>query len=562
MKKRKFLLLVLLVIFAYGVLLNSGLIEQKASSDSQTRNFVLREEGQISNIEWNNNLSDEQLVVWNDESNVPMLDEEIFGAAESTQSDENRQTIGKDILEEATASETISPSKTPEKGNSSSVQPDKTPESASGTKTNTTLESKPDVKPGTTPENKPSVEPSVPETTPEVSIPSEAPQKELVRQGEYDQRVIPDKFNTGCKNVGSLMKINEAMVVDGVEYSMGDNGNTVVIDLQYRNQSIADDVVIRNVDFSGKKFAIRHSPQTAKRFTFENCKFDEANTTVGRDLTSVIFKSCSFIRFYGSNSTFYNCSFGGSVTDGMNPFSDVHVYNSYFSNFDHDNPSGTHSDAIQIYGKEGIDAENISFHNCRVEIPIIDGGRNNHINACFMVQLEYSNAKNISFENCIISGGGYSIYAWEKNKGWSLQNVKFSNVVIGNSRKFGNIYPSVAGGVTFDRVRDADTIFVASVWKDGAGKVHLSTTNNTDRDRHLVVETEGGRQEFYLPCKKTQEQNYRSSHGRAPYFNELSIDVEVVPDAVNPGWVICYDKCAGAEKQIRFVNWTGGDVYH
>lgn len=240
----------------------------------------------------------------------------------------------------------------------------------------------------------------------------------------------------------------------------------------------------------------------------------------------------------------------------MNPFRNITVIDSYFCGFPQWNADGTHTDAMQVYGKADIDAVNILFSNCRIEIPVIkEEGRNVLINACLMVALEYSNAQNFLFEDCIINGGGYSIYATDHNGQWKLNNVIFRNISIGRGRLYGSIYPYIADGVTFDNVYDTEQLYVASVWKDSLGKIHLSVTNDTAEDRTLLVVTENGKQEFTIPCKTT------SVTAGAKEYYDLAIDMEIVPADAGSDWVVCYDGEETAENQIRFVNWGYSEVY-
>lgn len=396
----------------------------------------------------------------------------------------------------------------------------------------------------------------MPTSTP-VPTATPVPVLERVTAGEYDYRVIPDKYNTGCS--GSLTKINSACTVDGVAYSLGDNGNTVVIDLFYQevNKELPNEVVIRNKDFSNKKLAIRHASMidTKKIIRFENCMFKDVGLDYSQDNVVYYFVNCSFRNVYGSNATFERCFFGGSGSDGLNPYQNVVVKDSYFGHFPQWNEAGAHTDAMQVYGKADVTAENITFTNCRMETPILDSVSKRSINACFMVQLEYSDAHNFLFEDCIINGGGYSIYAWDKNKGWELDNVVFRNISVGKGRLYGSIYPQISDGVVFDNVYSTEQLYVASVWRDSFGKIHLSVTNDTAEDKFLIVVTENGRQKIFIPCKATAE-----AEGAREYY-DLPIDTEVVTADAGSSWVVCYDGEETAENQIRFVNWGYSEVY-
>ncbi len=413
--------------------------------------------------------------------------------------------------------------------------------------------------PTATPTPRPTATPAptatpVPTATP-LPTATPVPVLERVTAGEYDYREIPDKYNTGCS--GSLAKINSACTVDGVEYSLGNNGTMLVIDWYYRNKDAATDIVIRNVDFSDLDFGIRNaaSVDVQRTVRFENCKFGNVSVEVEQESAQYIFVDCSFVRFQGSNSSFENCFFGGSSGDAMNPFRNITVIDSYFCEFPQWNDNGIHTDAVQVYGKADIDAMNITFSNCRIEIPIIKvDGRKTLINACLAVGMEYSNAQNFLFEDCIINGGGYSIYATKKGD-WVLDDVVFRNISVGKGRLFGEIYPHIADGVVFDNVYSTERLYVASVWRDSLGKIHLSVTNDTAEDKFLIVVTENGRQEIFIPCKATAE-----AEGAREYY-DLPIDIEVVTADAGSNWVVCYDGEETAENQIRFVNWGYSEVY-
>ena len=372
--------------------------------------------------------------------------------------------------------------------------------------------------------------------------------------GYYDYNIIPDSHNTGC--AGSLTKVNTAGTVDGVAYGFGDNGTTLVMDLYYSNvnKNLPEIVIIKDKDFSDYKFAIRHiSMSDVKRVIyFDNCKFAAVTTDVEQEMVEFHFNNCSFVNYYGSQSTFTRCFFGGSGGDGLNPFRNVTVKECYFSEFPQDT-GGNHADGMQVYGKAGIDAENIIFRNCRMEMPII-ASRKGGINACFMVQLEFSTGRNYLFEDCIINGGGYTIYA-RGTRGQEIYDVIFRNISIGRGRLYGEVYPDVSENVVFENKKETTMLYVASVWKDSVGTIHLSVTNDTAEDKTLLVVTESGKQEFLIPCKATAEAN-----GALEYY-DLPIDIDITVADTETDWVVCYDGAEKAENQIRFVNWGSEPVY-
>lgn len=423
----------------------------------------------------------------------------------------------------------------------------------------------PTTRPATTkapvPTMKPSATPMLTEKPKATATPlptaTPAPVYELVNKGYYDHNIIPDKFNTGCCDTSVFEKINSACVEDGVEYNMGDNGNTVVIDLYYRNKDMVNEVIIRNKDFSDKKFAIRHASMidSEKVIRFENCMFKTLALDYTQDNVKYYFTNCSFQNAYGSNATFEQCFFGGSSSDGLNPYQNVVVKNCYFANYPQWNEQGIHTDAMQVYGKADVTAENIRFTNCRIEIPILERTGKRAINACFMVQLEYSNGRNFLFEDCIINGGGYSIYAHAVNGDWTMNNIVFRNISIGGGRLFGNLYPDIDENIVFDNLYDTEKLYVASVWKDSLGRIHLSVSNDTAEDRTLLVVTENGTQTFMIPSKAT------SVAAGAKEYYDLAIDMEIVPADAESSWVVCYDGEETEENQIRYVNWSGENVF-
>ncbi len=453
------------------------------------------------------------------------------------------------VTEMFATEETPTPTATPEP--TSTPEPTVTPVPTSTPEPTATPVPTATPEPTATP--KPTATPTpVPTITPE-------PVCEPVSEGYYDRNVIPDRYNTGC--TGILTKVNSAGTVDGVQYKLGDNGATLVVDMYYSsNKSLGSEIVIKDKDFTDLKFSVRHASMISEKciIRFENCKFSKASTDIDQNNVDFYFTNCTFENFYGSNSTFTDCFFGDSYGDAMNPFKNITVRHCYFAGFPQVVNDGVHTDAMQVYGKADVDAVNIVFTDCRIEIPIIKsmkGQSNGGINACLMVQLEYSNAKNFLFENCIINGGGYSIYAWDKNKGWALEDVVFRNISIGSGHLYNDIYPNIAETVVFEGLHDTEKLYVSSVWKDDAGKIHLYVTNDTAVDKTLLVVTENGTKEIYVPSKTTAEEN------GATMTEELPIDIEVTLEDAEANWIVCYDGTETAENQIRYVNWSGETVY-
>ena len=365
-----------------------------------------------------------------------------------------------------------------------------------------------------------------------------------------DYNIIPDRYNCGAW--GGFIKVLANDTINGIVLQENEGINS--FDFFTRNTDISGEIYFSGYDFSDYIVEIYNSDLIDRDITlvFENCKFFIFRSLSPYPKVKLVFKNCTFNSFYGSCADFTFCKFGGYYRDGLVPYHDVSVRSCYFSNFSSQDPAGAgyHSDGTQIYGKEGILAENIRYEYCRFEIPWIPGA--NAINACFMLQLEFSSGNNISFTNSICNGGGYTIYATAKYKGFEYyRNVVISNISVGQSRKYGSVCPTVAEGVEVSNIIDIGDLYVASVWK-GNGKTHLSVTNDTLQERLLVVYADGVRYEYVIPA---------SSGGRDDYydrFEDYPIDIDICIDS-DCKYVACFDATTGTYNQIRFVTWDGSD---
>ncbi len=377
----------------------------------------------------------------------------------------------------------------------------------------------------------------------------------LISQGYRDINVIPDKYNTGAK--GDLKAVGMAEIIDGIQFAAGNNGTANALDFAYRNKTISGEVVFKNYDFSEWPVVLFNEAKVDRSINikFENCKFSKFTAGKSNALINFEFVNCTFENFNGSNSTFYNCMFTGSYIDGLNPFQNVMVQSCYFSDKTTDDPAGAgvHTDGTQLYGYSGLDLQNIHYDNCRFEIPAIDMGDNAAgVNACIMLQIEFSNAQGLSFTDCVLNGGGYSMYAWSKKGDYTLSDVLFKNIQIGSANTFGAIYPKVGEGVTFEDFSGTDALYVGSVWKS-EGKTFLSVSNDTLIDRMLVVYTDSNEYSYLIPaCPNVEEEKVFANY-------PFDVQVEIPEDCE---YIVCYDASVNNEtEQIRFVNWTDEDVY-
>lgn len=382
---------------------------------------------------------------------------------------------------------------------------------------------------------------------------------ELVKAGERDTMIIPDKYNSGCNEAKIISKVSREGQYGGLNFKEGSGGTVLAVDFVYGNSNVASHVIIQDTDFSDYPVEFRKGDKisSGKEIVFQNCKFDSVRTDDNPGAVKYIFKNCTLTNFGGSNASFSNCYFGGTGGDALNPVQNVEVKDCYISDLARSRDKVVHIDGTQIFGREGLDARDIVFKNCRMEIPDLKKSRSSagcYVNACFMVQLEFSNADNLLFEDCIINGGGYSIYAWTKSTEYELKNVVFRNIQVGNAHQFGNIYHTSAAEVRYDNVSDTDKLYVASVWKESNDKIHLSVSNDTAEERVLLVITENGKQEYKIPaCPKS------STVAIDTDFDEMPFDLNI--EVSGSRWVVCYDGYESADRQIRFVNWSGENVY-
>ena len=375
------------------------------------------------------------------------------------------------------------------------------------------------------------------------------PMRTFTKQ-EEDYNVIPDKYNCGAK--GNLTKVGASELINGIQLQESQGFNA--INFYWVNKDIEGEYFFKSYDFSELAVAIYDAENLKHEVTlvFENCNFSVFRFVSRDPMVNLVFRNCTFNSFCGCCAKFERCKFGGHYEDGIVPFHDVTVENCYFSDFSTQDEGGTglHTDGTQIYGKEGMDAVNIRYEHCRFEAPPILG--TNLVNACMMLQLEYSNGINISFNNCICNGGGYSIYASSKDKGFEYyENVTISNIAVGQSGRFGTIHPKVAEGVVVSNIYDIDSLYVGSIWKEN-GKTHVSVTNDTLQERKLAVNADGVSYEYVIPASRGGNIDHYSR------FEDYPIDQDIIIDS-DCRYVLCFDKTSGEDKQIRLETWDESD---
>lgn len=396
----------------------------------------------------------------------------------------------------------------------------------------------------------------VPTATP-IPTATPVPVLERVTAGEYDYRVIPDKYNTGAK--GTLTTVGLADKVGGITLRAGNNATVNAIDFVYGNGDVSGTIVFENLDFSAYPLVLNNAKGVNRniQLVFRNCKFSSVSFEKEDCSIWSEFEDCTFRSFYGSNATFERCQFGQWCADGMVPFRNISVNNCFFYDMASvATDSNTHIDGTQIYGKEGIDAINIEYNNCRFEIPAIPNTSSSaYVNACIMLQMEYSNADGISFRDCIVNGGGYSIYAWSKTDAYTVQNIYFGNIKIGCAAKYGAIDGRLSSNVNLDEITATDTLYIGSVWKEN-GRTHFSVTNDTNQERVLLIYTDKGVYERKIAaCPLGSEMTSAMSYSRLPF----DLDIVIPEDC---GYAVCFDATIiGHAEQVRYMNWSGQDVF-
>ncbi|MCR5798313.1 MAG: leucine-rich repeat domain-containing protein, partial [Eubacterium sp.] len=424
---------------------------------------------------------------------------------------------------------------------------------------------------------------------------------------QQDRNVIPDKYNTGTKGKLSdfVPVYNSAIKYYTITAKNSKNEDvtlylklsgdevTYYVDFSYaENKKLSGEIILSDLDFAGKNLRTKEEDKLTNNLSlvYQNCKFEYVRTLYPDSRLKSKFYNCSFYNFNGSNAYFERCAFGGQPNDALNPFRNVEVRACYFSNMNHYLPKDTHIDGTQIYGyaelirdengnpildangkrqyKNSLDAKNIKFDNCRYEIPnivyeirpedIVEGEdpKVATVNACLMVQLEYSAGYDIHFNNCIVNGGGYTIYSHAGRIG-TLSDVSFDNIKVGAGRSFGVIYPDIDPDTKINNLDATDSLYVGSVYKED-GILNLSVTNDTARERKLKVITDIGEKNFTLKAGPTDKTLNTPGYET---FDDMPFDCLLQVEG-NPKYAVCFDVTdSNNVKQIRFYNDTDEDVY-
>jgi len=402
-------------------------------------------------------------------------------------------------------------------------------------------------------------------------------QKELITETCRDTIVIPDKYNTGCDNVG-LTAISETGFIGTVLSDDGGNAPKFVYEPEnsrillngYSNGSLAKESIVENYDFSEFGFQTLNSTVLSGERTviFKNCKFDG----ILHDKTSLseinlVFENCTIRGATGSNMTFKNCLFEINNGDAMNIMSNFTVEDCFVVNVtDSASTTGGHVDGVQIYGTTGYDISNVHLNNVRFAMPsYYFEGATTYVNAAIFVKMEQSDGDNILFENIIIdsAGSGAPIYD-DHRSDYVATNMTFRNIVASDEYSTENsstLFYIKRDETVAENCGPSSRLYVSSVWKDDEGKTHIICTNNSVKsDRTLKVVTDKGEYEFVIDRAPSSEELTTNATYQTYRYADMPYDVECIVDE-NVDYVVCYDTDEEAENQIRFMNWSGSPVY-
>lgn len=402
--------------------------------------------------------------------------------------------------------------------------------------------------------------------------------QQTVAKMQQDIRVMPDLYNTGAKEPASGFYVVEngevPCTINGENGILQGNvdATTYALNFEYKQKEMNGTYIFENIDFSKytfRAYALSALKKTNRSisFVFNNCKFKTyTGDRQSYEEFDVVFNDCTFISASGSDITFNRCRFGGGIHDRMNLFVNCYVNDCYIYNpTSLESASGEiHVDGVQIYGTQGIPTENIHFDNCRFEVPaaVYPNAQKTYVNACIMLQTEYSDGNNMSFKNCYLNGGGYSMYV-HGVKGTKISNIVLENLHFGSASLFGNLAPDKPehDHVTWneDTWDNADSIYVGTVQRDDVKKeTYLSVSNDTSQKRYFRAYTSSGKYYDYEIEACLVDRNYKEN---AVLFEDLPFDQQyVIPEYCD--WVVVYDmeptdnSTQSKMRQVRFQNWT------
>lgn len=377
------------------------------------------------------------------------------------------------------------------------------------------------------------------------------------KKGIYDYSPIPDIHNTGCK--GELILWNEHPAFNGVSLTNG---------LLYVTPNIVDKVngVFENIYFDHLCFYINKeaSLYNYDKIIIKNCKFNavledgskkDTNISILKEDVKVECYNCTFT---GTNSAINNnsryflfdhCYAYGHNQDCWKISDNIIIKNCYASQAGLG--KGSHADGIQF-------SNGGKFHieNYRCDAIAINGI--NSYNAGLYIDYESGDIKELTegiAKNIYINGGGHSFYTISK-EGYVLKNVNIENYQYGCSYHFSGY--NNGGNQEYnwfndDTTKPSSTVYVTSVWKEN-NKIKFLVTNYTNENKRLIVKTSNGIKEFTINKCPTYAEYYETytSVEQFPFNIQFEID--------DSDWFVAYDSVESDETQIRFVDFSNGEI--
>jgi len=383
-----------------------------------------------------------------------------------------------------------------------------------------------------------------PNPTPDPNIPTTS-----------DSFVIPDRYNTGIPKGTTLTKfVQGETTIDGV--TTGVSGDALVINFIWNGNRHTNTRIIENIDFTNypslRIYTGGEEITDDIIFIFKNCKFNSIGVGWNMwDSVKFYFYDSEIQSFGASNAEFHRCYFGGGPGDTMNPFKNVSVYNSYFTNNTPLFADGTHMDGIHTFGSNNSAAatsliHNLHFYDSRIETPYILTQKENgeystgYVNASIMFAPEFNDADDVSFENMWVNGGGYTIYGGSATN--QITNITMKDIHVGYGHIYGIMYPNRKpenGVVNTINVEHYDKLIAGSVWKED-GKTHISISNDTTIERTLTCKTNNNTYTRTINAHPVITKANAKDHT----FATLPYDLDIVFDD-DASYLQCYDTTDG-----------------
>lgn len=348
----------------------------------------------------------------------------------------------------------------------------------------------------------------------------------------------PDRFNTGCDE-----RLLRTMTDSGGYGEASDSQRNFYFDVRenditinaYKNKQAADEVVVRNLNFTKKLMPTNSDAiyTSCKTVIFENCKFKNVQHNSQR--LKLVFKHCTFNgNVSNGNIELYDCRIEKTLSDAMNPLVNFTAKNVYIRNLIHTtSTTGAHVDGVQIFGNKNITADNISITNTRFSLPNLQyDGAKTYINAAILMQLEFGNAENVIFKDIILDCGGpwapcRSSKPLLLEDGTQLyeKNIKFINMKVSNHYNkcfFGDYYSDdiIEENITFPGL-----LYVTSVMHGEDGNTYVIATNNTKEDKKLTVKSGKKIWSFAIPMQPAPIDVYKKEEFASLRYYDLPFDV-------------------------------------